>query len=158
MNPPSGASKAMSDGLTVSAYGLALIGGGFTAVGVLLGGWLTYRFSLNLARWNAKHEAGARLRAAFAKELGALNPVSTDRIESVDQYLTVAFPKHRDAVGEFAWYLKDTERKLFEQAWKAYYEVGGSVRFYDYMMNGTKQEQFDRFKQRVDAILKFTRD
>lgn len=148
----------MSDGITMSAYGLALIGGGFTAVGVLLGGWLTYRFSLRLAQFNAKREAGTRLRAAFAIELGALNPISTDKVESVDRYLAAAFPKHREAVMEFAWYLHGAERKRFEAAWKAYHEVGGSVRFHDYARTGTPQENFDKFRQRVEAILKFTRD
>ena len=148
----------MSGEVTVSAYGLALMGGGFTVVGALMGGWLTYRFSLHFTRWNAKREAGARLRAAFVTELGALAPVSTQKVERVDQYLTAAFPKHREAVMEFAWYLQGAERQRFEDAWKAYYEVGGSVRFFDYMMGGTQREQFDRFKQRVEAILEFTRD
>jgi len=148
----------MAEEIAISTYGLALIGGGFTIVGALLGAWITYRFSVRLTLLNAKREAGIRLRAAFATELGALDPVAGDKIEAVNNYLVMAFPKHRDAVMEFAYYLKGTERECFKSAWKEYYEVGGSVRFFDYIMSGTKHEQFDMFNKRVDAILEFTRN
>lgn len=151
----------MVDEVSVSAYGLALIAGGFTVVGTLLGGWVTYRFAICLSYRNAKREAGARLRSAFSTELGALDPVEGDKVDSVDKYLTAAFPKHREAVREFAFYLKAAERERFENAWNAFYLVGGGVLFHDYMdfmSNGTKQQQFGKFKQRVEAILAFTRD
>ena len=48
----------------LTAYEIALIGGGFTIVGALLGGWITYRFALCLSKINAIREAGARLRCS----------------------------------------------------------------------------------------------
>jgi len=63
--------------MLLTAYDLALIAGGFTVVGTLVGALVIYRLALDLARVNAKRDTGRRLREAFAPELAALDPAPT---------------------------------------------------------------------------------
>lgn len=138
--------------MQLTPYELALISGGFTVAGVLLGSFLTYRFALSLARQTARREAGRRLREAFAAEIAALHPVSGDHTADVEQLLASAFLKHREAVTEFSFYLRPFERERFLEAWRSYYEVCGSVRFFDYYMG---EKPWEKFQERVNAILAF---
>jgi hypothetical protein len=135
------------------AYDMALVAGGFTLAGVLLGAFVTYRFAGNLARANARRDAGRRLREAFAPELGILDPVTGDKTVNVGQLLKHEFAKHRTAVTEFAFHLSGDERDRFEAAWSEYYLVGGSVRFFDYEDEKTGR---DTFRKRIHALFKFT--
>jgi hypothetical protein len=104
-------------------------------LGGLIGSFITHRF----ASWRDKRkefrEAGRCLREAFAPELAVLHPTSgdADARAHTDKVLADAFPKHAAAVTEFGFYLSAKEREEFEEAWRKYYEVGGSVRFFDYM-------------------------
>ena len=136
----------------------------------ILGACITYFFALQLAKKNACREAGRRLREAFAPELAVLHPTSgdADARAHTDKVLAEAFPKHREAITEFRFYLSAKEREEFEEAWRKYYEVGGSVRFFDYMpglrseTRGANGElvietgSYECFQERVHAILKFT--
>lgn len=139
--------------MQLTPYDLAWIGGGFTVLGALIGSIVTYRLALSLARTDARREAGRRLREAFAPEIAALHPVSGERRASVEKLLSSAFPKHRAAVTEFSYYLRPAERERFLEAWRNYYEVGGSVRFFDYYMG---ENTWETFQERVNAILAFT--
>jgi len=69
-----------------------------------------------------------------------------------DALLRVAFPRHAQAVEEYRFYIKPRDRKAYETAWREYYEVGGSVRFFDYIMGDNPYESFE---SRVKAILRF---
>jgi len=134
----------------------------------ILGACITYFFALKLAKQNTRREAGRRLREAFAPALAALHPISGDKKARTDTLLTAAFAKHRVAIVEFSFYLSGKKRKAFEEAWRVYYEVGGSVRFYDYMPNLTVETNgpngerikttgsYELLQERIEAILKFT--
>jgi ABC-type branched-subunit amino acid transport system permease subunit len=56
----------MNNQMSLTAYDIALIGGGFTILGALIGAFVTYFLALKLAQRNAKRDAGRRLREAFA--------------------------------------------------------------------------------------------
>jgi hypothetical protein len=151
-------------------YLIPVIAGVFTILGVITGAFITYYFALKLADRNARREAGRRLREAFAPALAVLHPTSgdADARAHTDKMLADAFPKHRAAITEFGFYLSAKEREEFEEAWRKYYEVGGSVRFFDYMPNlcsetrGANGElvietgSYECFQERVHTILKFT--
>jgi hypothetical protein len=66
--------------------------------------------------------------------------------------LRSAFPRHAQAVEEYRFYVRPTHCDAYEAAWRAYYEVGGSVRFFDYMMG---DDPSGVFESRVRAILRF---
>jgi hypothetical protein len=54
---------------------------------------------------------------------------------------------------QFGFYLEGQEKERYQKACSEYYEVGGSVRFFDYC-NG--KEGQEKFIERVHAILAFT--
>ncbi len=71
----------------------------------------------------------------------------------VEKLLQSSWPKHHAAVSEFAFQLPQEQRPSFEKVWREYYEVGGSIRFFDYYMGDNPRQ---KFQERVNAILKFT--
>jgi hypothetical protein len=87
-------------------------------------------------------------------ELAALDPVAGLKPD-VDNLLREAWPRHHAAVTELIFHLPLRQRNGLEAAWREYYEVGGSIRFYDYSMGETGNPR-DGFRQRVNAILSFT--
>ncbi len=141
--------------MNVCPYGITLIAGGFTILGVLIGVLVTYYFALRLASINSRRDAGRRLREAFAPELAALHPISGKKDINVENLLQEALIRHQTAIIEFQDYLRGAEKIQFEKVWKEYYEVGGSPRFFDYYMddNGNPRQCF---QDRVNSILKFT--
>lgn len=139
--------------MQLGPYDIALIAGGFTVVGALLGSFVTYRFALHLSSVNARRDAGRRLREAFAPELASLHPVTGAKDIDVERFLQASWPKHHAAVSELAFHLPQEQRAVFEQAWREYYEVGGSICFLDYYMGDNPRQTF---QERVNAILKFT--
>lgn len=137
----------------ITAYDIALIGGGFTIIGALIGALVTYQFSLKLMQRSMRLETGRRLVAAFSDELVALDPVNKKPNTDVEHLLQNQFSKHYAAVLKFSYYLRGKEKNAFLQAWQDYYEVGGSVRFYDYCIG---EKPYEVFRERVNNILKFT--
>lgn len=81
-----------------------------------------------------------------------MNPVTGRAVITVEYMLQQAFPKHYAAVREFSFHLSGRERESFEAAWKRYYEVGGSARFFDHYMSDNGRQEFQR---RVDELLRF---
>ena len=138
--------------MNVTVYDVALIGGGFTVLGALIGALVTYQFSLKLMQRSMKLEAGRRLVAAFSNELATLDPVNKKQNLNVEQVLQSSFNRHYAAVIEFSHYLNERDKKAFLQVWENYYQVGGSVEFFDYYMG---KDPYAIFKERVESILKF---
>jgi hypothetical protein len=101
-----------------------------------------------LSRVDARRQAGARLRAAFAPELALVALGSTN----VEEALKSAFPRYAAAIEEYRFYVPTGERAAYQKAWTDYHLVGGSVRFFDYYMGDGARALFE---QRVNAILRF---
>lgn len=135
--------------MQVGPYDIALIGGAFT----LLGALIAYGFANELAKRRARRDAGRRLREAFADEIAAMNPVNGRTDITVEYMLQNAFQKHYSAVREFAFHLPYGKREGFEAAWRRYYEVGGSARFFDFYMSENGRQEFQR---RIDELFTFT--
>jgi hypothetical protein len=136
----------------VTPFQLAVISSGFSLLGVVFGSVLTYWCAVKLARRNARRDAGRRLREAFLPELAALDPV-TGSTTDVEHLLREAWPRHHAAVAELMFHLSPNKRAALETAWRQYYEVGRSIRFFDYHSGDSP---YDKFKERVGAILEFT--
>jgi hypothetical protein len=139
--------------MQLSPYEIALIAGGFTVVGAVLGSFITYRFALHLSSVNARRDAGRRLREAFAPELASLHPITGAKNIDMERFLQESWPKHHAAVSEVAFHLPQEQRAAFDKAWREYYEVGGSVRFFDYYIGDNPRQ---KFQERINAILKYT--
>jgi hypothetical protein len=77
----------------------------------------------------------------------------------VESILREAWPRHCAAASEFMHHLPPDKRRAFGAVWRQYYEVGGSVRFYDYhMISSPADDPRKAFKERVGAVLKFTEE
>jgi hypothetical protein len=149
--------------LNLSAYEIGLIAGGFTIIGTLLGAWLGYRFSLSLSNASERRRASIKLREAFKDELLALNPAQYAMKIDLADFLENAFPKHRAAVFDFAYFLEPKEKTAFYSAWYEYYchpktQNENTVPFFgQYSCRGlTIKEEHERKKlarERIEKIL-----
>jgi hypothetical protein len=123
-------------------------------VGAIIGGgiaFLTARFTINRT---ARAAAASKLRAAFIPELVAMKFDRNQEKFDADRLLRAAFPRHAQAVEEYRFYVRAKDRDAYEKAWREYYEVGGSIRFFDYMMG---DDPYGVFETRVNAILRFAK-
>lgn len=122
--------------------------------GVGLGGLIGFLSANRMSKFTARREAGARLRATFAKEIALVRLAhGADKSINVEAVLKEAFPRHAAAIEAYRFFVRPDDLPAFDKAWREYYEVGGSVRFFDYYMDGASFEIFDR---RVRAFLRFT--
>ena len=88
-----------------------------TILGVLLGAYVTYYFSLELTKRQLFNQAATRLRAAFTDELTKL----TTTLDDPHDILKNAATKHVAAGFEFRWVLTEKDVERFDQAWQKYY-------------------------------------
>jgi hypothetical protein len=117
------------------------------------GGLVGFCSARYISTLNARRQAGAALRAAFAKEIASVRLAhGADKSIKIEQVLTEAFPRHAAAIEEYRFFVRPKDQAAYERAWREYYEVGGSVRFFDYYMTGASYEIFEK---RVLAILQF---
>jgi hypothetical protein len=141
--------------MNLSASEICLISGGFTITGVLIGALITYKIAFSLAFINAKREASAKLRAAFAHEIASMRLAGANqKTIEVEALLFEAFPRHAAAIEEYRPFVRVKDLAAYQQAWENYYCIGGSVRFFDYYMG---DGCYDLFQSRIDEILKFTK-
>jgi hypothetical protein len=119
----------------------AMVGGGI--------GFLTARYTTSRT---ARAAAASKLRAAFIPELVAMKFDRNNDKFDANNLLRSAFPRHAQAIEEYRFFVKARDRTDYEAAWRAYYEVGGSVRFFDYIMG---DDPYGCFETRVNAILRF---
>ena len=111
-----------------------------------------------MTSYNNRQTAAGKLCAAFLPEMVQVSLARQNQSVNLklEQILTEAFPRHAAAVEEFRFHVKKEACAVaYEEAWKKYYDVGGSPRFFDYYM-GTGGH--DLFEKRVAAILKFARE
>ena len=103
--------------MNLSGYEFALIGGGFTIIGALLGQWMAYRFSTRLHKWLAKQAAGIKLSAASFEILARVEPQT--KIGGVNPKLVFRehFPVQQAAAFAFESFLSVRDRLRFRKAW-----------------------------------------
>ena len=158
--------------MELDAYTIAVIGGGLTITGALIGVVTTYRLSLHLAKTQAAHAreladteafrtARAKLRAAFAPEIGELRVMgdywhdkprpSTTEKNIVVNILYKAYPRHAAAIEEFRAYVSSADIAAYQDAWENYYKNG----FEDYDGYDSHSKPFTLFDERINAIFRF---
>lgn len=138
---------------------------GSLVIGVLLGAWVTYRFSLILSRQAEKHRAGLRLRDAFKTEIIALNPSHHAIDEDLPVFLGKAFDKHEAAIYDFSFFLSAKSKNRFYKTWQEYYchentQNENTVPFLEqYSCRGRSIKEIhdikNLVKSRLEAVLKF---
>jgi len=153
--------------MEIGLYEIAFIGVGGTIVGSLIGAWIGYRLSLSLSKISDKKNSGQKLRGAFKDEVLALSPSQYTLKEDVSNLLNDSFQKHREAIYDYAFYLKGREKKQFYRAWYAYYcpeqnRSEMSVPFLEqYSCRGfnvvEKHELMRKVRGRMKKIIEFTK-
>ena len=157
--------------MQVGAYEIALIGVGGAVVGALIGAWIAYRFSLEIANINARREANRHLISAFHRELADIYPTPVNWPKDIDSYLRSKFSSLQAAVGEFRHYLPIQEWEDFDRAWFNYYcytnrDVDRTCQSYlhyiDSITTTSDQKIITengkiKFKYNVDNILSFAK-
>jgi hypothetical protein len=123
--------------------------------GIAIGGLIGFLSANRVSRLNARRQAAATLRAAFAPEIAQVRLAhSADKSIKIENVLKEAFPRHAAAIEAFRFYVKARDRAAFENAWREYYKVGGSIRFFNYYMDDAK---FETFENKVNAFLRFAK-
>lgn len=116
----------------ITPYDIAIIGGGFTVVGALIGAFITYRFSLKLAEKQFINSCALadrqELRIASAKFFAAFAPAvaqiylarhhGTHDIPIVGNILKDALVSHASAIEEFRPFVSDGA--AYQEAWEHY--------------------------------------
>ncbi len=144
---------------------IAMVGVGGTITGVLLGAWITYKFSLFLSQRAEKHSASLKLRQAFKDEILALNPAHHAIDDDIPVFLKNAFSRHEAAVYDFSFFLKTKTKTAFYKAWQEYYchpdaRNENTIPFLEqYSCRGLTISQIhdmkNLVKSRLEAILRF---
>lgn len=131
-----------------------LITGILTISGVVIGGFIGFISAYRIGKINYKREAGSKLRTAFAPELASVKLSANNANMNIEELLSSAFAKHATAVEEFSFHVKKRDLSSYYEAWHNYYEVGGSIRFFNYYIGENCRQLFE---QRVNAILEFSK-
>ena len=143
--------------MKVDAYDIALIGGGFTIVGALLGALVGYWLARLLAERNALISARAKFRAAFAPAIATIylarHHGDHDR-PIVGDLLKEQLLGHASAVEEFRPFVSD--RAAYQKAWEEY---RSTVRQDNHAIDteewGTNAELWSSLESKIHAVLRF---
>ena len=110
--------------MILTAYEIALISGGFTIIGALIGGFTGYYFSTRLINRQDFNKAAAEFRNAFTNQLNVLkSDVNSGRgdTSNIGEYLRAHYVGyHLSAFEVFRNYLTPKERISMDSMWKEY--------------------------------------
>jgi hypothetical protein len=112
--------------LNLSPYQIALIAGGFSIIGVLLGAWIGYRNALKLHGIVEFNKAATAFRNAFLCELIFLKydahlPECERTYTNPQELLRAGYSfRHLKAFNIFRDYLSNKEKVAIDKAWKEY--------------------------------------
>lgn len=110
--------------MNLSPYEIALIAGGFTIIGALIGAWIGYRNALkvhNIAEFN---KAAAQFQNAFLGTILFLKDnvriKGTGTSNKINEFLGTLIFRHMEALTRFEPFLTVKERKRIRCAWDEY--------------------------------------
>lgn len=110
--------------MNLSPYEIALIAGGFTILGTILGAWIGYRNALNLYNVTEFNKAATTFRNAFYPELIFLkhNAKIAEAGSSSDlgEFLFSGYLRHLKALEVFKNHLTAKEKIYIDKAWQEY--------------------------------------
>ena len=143
--------------MNLSAYEIALIAGGFTIIGTLLGAWITYRNALAIQKVAEFNKAAAEFRVAFIPEQRLLDPHSlADRAGWYAFNITqFAIDRHEIAMIRFEPFVCKSKNEEYKKAWKEY--AGDSRHFEQYRGDNVLEKERMRslVLSRINNLLKF---
>lgn len=161
----------------LGTYDIALIGVGGTVIGTLIGAWISYKLSIQLADISSKKEATRKIISIFHSELSDVYPYPINWPDNIDNLLRSKFTILNSAVGEFRHCLSKEKQEEYDRAWFNFYNATGREIdnkncqcYHHYMLfSGTssangKEVEHDNtktyknnLKKNVDAILEIVK-
>ncbi len=152
--------------MNLSPYEIALIAGGFTIIGALLGSWIGYRNALKLHNIVEFNKTATEFRNAFLYELiflkhNAYIPEGERTHTALNEFLFAGYVhRHLKAFEVFRNYLSSEERANIDKAWQKYchYDIEGETEpFFAMYAEDTWEEKDTKTlaRERIEEILKF---
>lgn len=150
--------------MNLSAYEIALISGGFTLVGLLLGAWVGYYFSIRLMNRQEFNKAATNFRTSFIEEIRFIDrDYAVDRAgKDIPEVLAAAADRHETALIIFKnGYLCENQRAEIEKVWKEYTgedKLMGKYTFRQYATYGKPKDAENirkRALSRIEKLLEF---
>jgi hypothetical protein len=110
--------------VSLSPYELALIAGGFTILGALIGGWFGYRNALKIYSITEFNKAASRFRSAFLSETTFLkhnaNIGGLGQSHYLHEKLRSGYLRHLKALELFKNHLPVADRHAIDHVWDEY--------------------------------------
>lgn len=156
--------------MTLSAYDLAWIAGGFTVLGALISALVAHRLALKLTDVQAanalaldknrfEREAVAKLRAAFAPALAIIYLArhhGTHDVPNVDAFVKKELLNHASAIEEFRPFVSLCQRTGYQAAWEEYRKTARQDPFETAGQEwGANAETGKILEEKIHAILAF---
>ncbi|MCX5829985.1 MAG: hypothetical protein NTV58_18610 [Deltaproteobacteria bacterium] len=154
--------------MNVNPYEIALIAGGFTIVGALIGGWIGYRNALKLHNIVEFNKAATEFRNAFLYELiylkhNACIPEGERTYTTLNEFLFAGYVhRHLKAFEVFRNYLSSKDRADIDKAWKehCHYDIEGETGPFFAMYAEDTWEGKDTKElalERIEELLKYAK-
>jgi len=147
--------------MQISAYDLALIAGGFTIIGALVGAIAAYWLAICLEK-NKEHRAAcATFRAAFAPTLAfiyiAKHHGNHDQPD-IDTYLKNALLDHGSAIEKFRPFIQCNDCASYQKAWEDYRNISAMDSYSAAVEAKTQNSQLTEFyENKMLNILRFAK-
>lgn len=155
--------------MNLSAYEIALIAGGFTIIGTLLGAWITYRNALEIQKVSEHNKAVSDFKNAFLPEIifikhGQRAP-ECGTTGDLSEVLEFGYAnRHLKAIEVFKAYLPTEDRMGIDKALERYCRYSDkpeNIFFDQYFTSGKTQKEIDSIKElaleRIEEILRFAK-
>lgn len=143
----------------VTAYDIAIIGGGFTVVGALIGAVVAYWLTAKLEAFKERSVACANLRSAFAPAIAQIYLArhhGTHDTPVVGNILKDSLVSHASAVEEFRPFASDGIS--YQEAWEEYRKiVRQDNNDIDTAEWGTDAPIWSAVEAKIHAILEFAK-
>ena len=151
--------------MELTAYGIALISGGFGIAGALLGAVVSYRFALHVAsvsfdnairisNIDCRKEAAAHLRAAFAPYLAAARVDQCISAIDLQRLLEPGVNSLAVEMEKFRFYINPEDIADYEDACEKYQRIA-RIRAMNYFDGFDGMEPFKVFHKTAFAVLHF---
>jgi hypothetical protein len=111
--------------MQTSPYEIALIAGGFTIIGALIGGWVGYRNAIRLYNIAEFNKAASIFQNAFLPEIIFLKHNAriscAGSSDNLQEFLHFGYTRrHLKAFVAFRPYLSSKKKRCIDQAWQEY--------------------------------------
>lgn len=130
-------------------------------LGVFIGGFVSYYFSVKLISKQQGIIASANFRASFSYVISQMAISQNDSSIDIRALLNTTFNDLASAIEIYRPYIPSKERLSYQEAWERYYMPDGKVSFANYYIaieeNGERRDPYALFNQRVNAILSFAK-